>query len=140
MMRPDLLYAVLCDDVRQEITGKFIFVGVTHLLHVPNLPSRYPKLCVATCWSNGDGSFRVRNRLMGTDMTSVVAQTDPILLNLSPSRRVHVMVSMFQWLALSQEGSHWVEVLLDDDIVCRYPLWVKLLPRPAQGPAPLAEA
>lgn len=39
--------AIFCDDVRQETSGKLIFVGVyTGMLVVPKLPTTLPKLCV----------------------------------------------------------------------------------------------
>lgn len=40
-------HAIFCDDIRQELGGKFTFVGVygSHLL-VPKFPSILPKLCI----------------------------------------------------------------------------------------------
>ena len=35
---PDLQCSLLCEDVRQEVTGNFILIGVVNFIPVPQLP------------------------------------------------------------------------------------------------------
>ena len=35
---PDLQCSVLCEDVRQEVTGNFIALGIIGAIRVPKLP------------------------------------------------------------------------------------------------------
>ncbi len=35
---PDLQCSLLCEEIRQEITGNFILIGVINLIRVPQLP------------------------------------------------------------------------------------------------------
>ena len=45
---PDLQASLLCEDVRQEVTGNFIFLGVIAVVAVPQLPVTANRLCVVT--------------------------------------------------------------------------------------------
>jgi len=44
--QPKFEYAIICDDIRQEIGNKLTFVGTYQdLIIVPKLPYTFPKLC-----------------------------------------------------------------------------------------------
>ena len=91
-----------------------------------------PQIEIVT-WTSGDGTFKTRNRIMAPDMTTVLVESREVAFQLSSSRRTHIVITVFPGVMFSVEGSHWVEALLDGEIVCRYPLWIR---RAAQGGAP----
>ena len=47
-MIPDLQSSLLCDDVRQERSGKFILIGLFDSLGSPQFPFRHPRLFLVT--------------------------------------------------------------------------------------------
>ena len=65
MTTPKLIDVILCDEIRREDNGKFVFIGVYtgHVL-VPRLPFDLPTLTFFTKWSakageSLDGCFEV---------------------------------------------------------------------------------
>ena len=69
---PDLQCALVCEDVRQEVTGNFILLGVTAFLRVPQVPIVANRLCVFTRWCAGVGNFTESVRLIAPDQTTVL--------------------------------------------------------------------
>ena len=72
---PDLQCALVCEDVRQEVTGNFILLGVTAFLRVPQVPIVASRLCVFTRWCAGVGNFTETVRLIAPDQTTLVRET-----------------------------------------------------------------
>jgi hypothetical protein len=54
---PDLQCSLLCEEVRQEISGNFILLGIVAYVRVPQLPITALKLCVFNRWTAGLGQF-----------------------------------------------------------------------------------
>jgi hypothetical protein len=48
---PKFKYALVCDDIREEIGGKVTLVGVySTKIIVPKVPGHFPKLCLRICF------------------------------------------------------------------------------------------
>ena len=60
---PDLQGSLLCEDVRQEVNGNFILIGIIGFVNVPHLPVVAFKLCVFNRWAAGIGQFTESVRL-----------------------------------------------------------------------------
>ena len=54
---PDLQCSLLCEEIRQEVTGSFFLVGVVNYIRVPQLPVVAFKLSVFNRWTAGIGQF-----------------------------------------------------------------------------------
>ncbi len=121
---PDLQSAVLCDDVRQERNGKFILIGLFDAIMVQSLPARYPRLFMVTRWCSGEGEFHQRTRILKPDETNVLVEGQSIPVKLHNTEATATNVEIFLNVEFQQEGTHWVEVLLDGDLKIRYPLRV----------------
>ncbi len=130
---PDLQSAVLCDDVRQERNGKFILIGLFDAIMVQSLPARYPRLFMVTRWCSGEGEFHQRSRILKPDESSVLVEGQNIPVKLMTPEATATNVEIFLNVEFQQEGTHWVEVLLDGDLKIRYPLRVGI----ATGQPPL---
>ena len=137
LMLPDLQSSLLCDDVRQERNGKFMLIGIFDgLAHPANQPI-CPRLCIMNRWCMGGGEFTQKSRIMAPDGMSVVAEGQPVPIKLSNDQQVATAVEVFINLAFHQEGVHWVEILLNQELRMRYPLHVrKLPPQPVPGQPP----
>ena len=135
-MIPDLQSTLLCDDVRQERTGKFILIGLFDSLGSPTFPFRHPRMFLVTRWCSGEGDFEQHTRILRPDMGSLVAEGRKIPVKLPNAAATATNVELFLNLEFHEAGTHWVEVLLDGDIKIRFPLRVgKVAPPPghAQG-------
>ena len=132
-MKPDLVYSVLCDDVRQEINGKFIFLGVFQNIWVKGLPAVHHRLCIANSWYNGIGEFQARSAIIAPDKKTRVIESVPVKIVLTEENRGSIVVNFFQNIRFGEEGLYWVEVSLDGALVTRYPFRVA---RPPQKSSP----
>ncbi|MBW7908586.1 MAG: hypothetical protein H3C50_06660 [Kiritimatiellae bacterium] len=135
---PDLQSAVLCDDVRQERNGKFILIGLFDAIWVQSLPTRYPRLFMATRWCSGEGTFHQRSRILKPDGTSVLVEGQNIPVTLASAEATATNVEIFLNIEFQTEGTHWVEVLLDGDLKIRYPLRVGIAKGQQGQPPPSA--
>jgi len=131
---PDLQSSLLCDDVRQERNGKFILIGLFDAVAVPKLPAVFQRVCVVNRWCCGEGEFRQRSRILASDGTTVVVEGKEVGLKLQDSEATATSVEFFLNVKFEQEGTYWVEILLDGDLKLRYPLKAKTIrPRQAGG-------
>jgi hypothetical protein len=137
---PDLQSAILCDDVRQERNGKFILIGLFDAIVIQALPVRYPRLFMVTRWCSGQGEFHQKSRILKPDQSSVLVEGQSIPVRLPSPEATATNVEVFLNVEFQQEGTHWVEVLLDKDLKLRYPLRVGLLPKqPGHPPTHLSD-
>ena len=132
-MKPDLVYSVLCDDVRQERNGKFIFIGVFQNIWVRSFPAVHHRICIANSWYNGLGEFHARSKLVAPDKKTKVIESVPVKIRLTENNRGSVVVNFFQNVRFNNPGLYWVEVNLDDMLVTRYPFMVKKIQPPRKG-------
>lgn len=134
-MLPDLQSSLLCDDVRQERSGKFILIGLFDSLGSPKFPFRHARMFLVTRWCSGEGSFEQHTRILRPDMESIVAEGRKIPVNLANSEATATNVELFLNLEFHEPGTHWVEILLDGDLKIRFPVRVALVSHP-QGNGP----
>lgn len=134
---PDLQSALICDDVRQERNGKFMLIGLFDAIMVQSLPSTYPRLFMVTRWCSGEGEFQQRSRIVKPDGASTLVEGQLIPIRLPNPEATATNVEIFLNVAFQEEGTHWVEVLIDGDIAIRYPLRVGIAKHPpGQTPQP----
>jgi len=137
-MKPDLVYSVLCDEVRQEINGKFIFIGVFQNLWAQQFPAVHHRMCIANSWYNGIGEFEARSAIIAPDKKTKVVESVPVKIKLTEENRGSIVVNFFQNVRFPEPGLYWVEITLNDMLVTRYPFRVDK-PRPMPPPPPKPE-
>ena len=127
---PDLQCSLLCEDVRQEINGNLILVGVVNAIRVQQMPVVASRLCVFNWWTSGLGQFTESVRLLAPDQTTVLRRGELKFEMKDPAWRApNVMV--FTQVEFKVAGAYFVEVVIDDVVKLRYPI-----PVLAQPPAP----
>ncbi len=138
---PDLQAALLCEDVRQEVTGNIILLGVTRLLRVPQMPITAHKLCVFTTWTAGVGEFVECVRLIAPDQTTVIRKAETRFA-LREAYHSTANVSFFMQLEFKTDGVYYIEVIVDDVMKLRFPLPVLVVqpPQQPQGQQPAGPA
>ena len=127
-IEPDLLYTILCDEVRREDNGKWILLGLFERIGVGELPSKHPQCCIVNKWIGGGGAWMQQTRVINQD-DQIVVQSDALPFELNGLHASFTAVQMFRGLPLRREEILWVEVLLNGELKQRYPLRVELLKR-----------
>ena len=134
---PDLQCSLLCEDIRQEVTGNFVLIGVLNFLRVPKLPVVAFRICVFNRWTAGVGQFRESVRLIAPDQTTVLRKGE-VKFGLQDATLSATNVTMLPQVEFKTPGTYYIEVLVDDVMKLRYPLPIVLAPPPEQA-APPAE-
>ncbi|MGA4645651.1 DUF6941 family protein [Limisphaera sp. 4302-co] len=131
---PDLQCSLLCEDVRQEVTGSFILVGVLNFIRVPQLPVVALKLAVFNRWTAGVGQFIESTRLVAPDQTTVLRKGEVRFALQDPNHHA-TNVTLFGQVEFKTAGVYYVEVLVDEVMKLRYPVPVIHTPppQPQQG-------
>ena len=125
---------MLCEDVRQEVTGNFILIGVISHLRVPQLPVTAFKLLLFNRWAAGFGEFRETIRLIAPDKTTVLRQVEAKFALREVTQNV-TNVSFWGQIKFEFAGAYYFEVLVDDVMKLRFPLVLSVAPPepPAEG-------
>jgi hypothetical protein len=133
---PDLQCSLLCEEIRQEVTGSFFLIGVLNFLRVPQLPVVAFKLSVFNRWTAGVGQFTETVRFIAPDQVTVLRKGE-VKFALQDVALHATNVTVFGQVELKVAGTYYVEVLLGDMMKLRYP--VPVLVAPAQGQQPQAQ-
>jgi|YelNatPaOPRAMG01_1025707.scaffolds.fasta_scaffold11291_6 hypothetical protein len=132
---PDLQCSLLCEDVRQEINGNFILVGIIGIIRVPQVPITAFKLCLFNRWTAGIGTFLESVRIIAPDQTTVLRQTQVKFSLQDPSHHA-TNVSVFGQIEFQTAGVYYIEVLIDDVMKIRYPLPLMVVTPPQAKGSP----
>jgi hypothetical protein len=130
---PDLQCSLICEEVRQEISGSFFLVGVVNFIRVPQLPVVAFKLSLFNRWTAGIGQFTESVRLVAPDQTTVLRKSEVKFALQDPNLHA-TNVSVFTQIEFKVAGAYFVEVLVDDVMKLRYPVPVVVAPPPGQNP------
>jgi hypothetical protein len=132
-MIPDLQASVMCDDVRQEMNGKFMLIGLFEVITAQKFPLVFPRICVVTRWCNGAGIYQQATRLLKPDQSAALVKGQSIPVRLQNTETTATNVEVFINTGFEQPGVYWVEILLDGALKLRYPLRVVQM-NPAKNP------
>lgn len=130
---PDLQCSLICEEVRQEINGNFILIGILGYIQVPQVPVTALKLCVFNRWTAGLGMFAESVRLIGPDQTTVLRQSQ-VKFGLQEASHHATNVTVFGQVKFETAGVYFLEVLVDDVMKLRYPVPIVVVQ--PQTPAP----
>lgn len=132
---PDLQCSLLCEEIRQEVTGNFFLVGVINFIRVPQLPVVALKLSLFNRWTAGVGNFTETARLIAPDQTTVLRKGE-VKFTLQDAALHATNVTLFAQVEFKVPGTYYVEVLVDNVMKLRYPVPVILAPAPGQPGQP----
>jgi hypothetical protein len=129
---PDLQCSLLCEDVRAEVSGAFVIVGVLGVIRVPQVPVTAYKICVFNRWTAGVGQFTESLRLIAPDQTTVIRKGQ-VKFSLQDAAHHATNVTVLPQIEFASAGVYYLEVLVDDVMKLRYPLPVVVVPPPQQA-------
>lgn len=118
---PDLQAALLCEDVRPEMSGQQTLVGVIGAIPTPTVPIGFFKLCFWTRWCGGSGTFTERVVIVDTEEEKSIAETT-INFSLHHMNANATNIHFFGKLQFQRFGVYHIEVYLDQQLKLRIPL------------------
>jgi hypothetical protein len=110
---PDLQCSLLCEEIRQEVTGNFFLIGVINFIRVPQLPVVAFKLSLFNRWTAGMGQFVESVRLIAPDQTTVLRKGE-VKFSLQDAALHATNVTLFNQVEFKTAGTYYVEVLVDE--------------------------
>jgi hypothetical protein len=124
---PDLQCSIMAEDVRQEVQGSFVLVGVLGFIRVPQVPVTAYKLCVFNRWTSGLGQFTETVRFLAPDQSTVL-RTGQTRFALQDATHHATNLTVLGQLQFPVAGVYHVEVMVDEVMKIRYPLPVVVVP------------
>jgi Family of unknown function (DUF6941) len=120
-IKPRLSFTLLCDDVRQEMGGKFSLMGLFESISSHSFPALHHRFAIMNEWTGGKGDFTVRIRLLTPDQGQVLSESETKLSLFSETQR-HRDISIRYNTTFKVPGTYWIETLLDNERVGLTPL------------------
>jgi hypothetical protein len=117
-----LVYTLLCDDVRLEAGNKISLMGVFQNIMVEKLPITLIKFAVVNHW-RGEGDHHTEVRILAPDKNNLVVTSQPTHLELA-SGGFTDNVSFFVNVVFPTAGTYWVQTLADTVLLEEFPLIV----------------
>jgi len=115
-----LVYTLLCDDVRLEMGNKISLMGIFQNVMVEKLPVSLIKFAVVNHW-RGAGNHQTEVRILSPDKNNVIVTSQPTGIELAPGGFTD-NVSFFVNVVFSTPGTYWVQTIADAIMVEEFPL------------------
>ena len=123
-VKPVLVYTILCDDVRQEMGGKFSLMGLFETISAATFPAIHPRFAIMNEWSGGRGEFIAKIRVLAPDRKTVISESEAKLALFNETQH-HRDISLRFNTTFPTPGTYWIEMLLDNVQVALVPLPVQ---------------
>jgi hypothetical protein len=118
-----LVYTLLCDDVRLEMGNRISMMGVfQNFIMVEKLPVSLIKFAVVNHW-RGKGVHQTEVRIVSPDKTNTIANSQPTNIELMQGGFNH-NVSFFINVVFQTAGTYWVQTLANTVLLEELPLIV----------------
>ncbi len=118
----ELIYTILCDDVRLEMGNKLSLMGVFQNIVVEHVPVSLIKFAVVNHWS-GEGTHLSEVRILTPDRQHPVVVSQPTRFEVTPGGFAD-NISFFVNVTFPAAGEYWVQTLLDSSLFDEQPLLV----------------
>jgi hypothetical protein len=123
-VKPVLVHTILCDDVRQEMGGKFSLMGLFETISAVTFPAVHPRFAIMNEWSGGRGEFIAKIRVLAPDRKTVISESEAKLALFNETQH-HRDISLRFNTTFPAPGTYWIEMLLDNVQVALVPLPVQ---------------
>ena len=117
-----LIYTLLCDDVRIEMGNKISLMGIFQNIMVEKLPVSLIKFAVINHF-RGEGNHETEVRILAPDKSNLLVTSQPTALELAPGGFTD-NVSFFVNVVFPTAGTYWIQTLADKVVVDELPLIV----------------
>lgn len=112
--RAELVYQLLCDDVRLEIGNKLSLMGVFQEVYVQRLPVMLPKIAVVTQW-RGEGDYSTELRVLSPDRVVTIAGSPTTSFEIPPNGFAN-NITFFINLHIERPGEYILQTYLNSNL------------------------
>jgi len=113
-IKPRLNYTLICDDVRQEMGGKFSLMGLFESIYAATFPATHHRFAIVNEWVGGRGEFIAKIRLLAPDREFVLSESESKLTLFNEAQR-HRDISIRFNTTFKVPGNYWIEMLIDGE-------------------------
>ena len=114
--KPNLIYAIICDDVRMEERNKVSLMGLFENIYLDKINESHPKFAIVTGWKGAAGTFKIEINLVSPDGKHS-DQLGTANFELPDRKRIfRGLTFVHNWRAPSF-GTYEVQIVLDGKIV-----------------------
>ncbi len=119
-IKPHLNWTLFCDDVRQELGGKYSLMGLFEAIYAGSFPALHHRFAIINHWSGGKGEFSCKIRLLTPDREKVISESESTLVFFSETQHHRDISVRFNSL-FPFPGTYWIETILDDEVISSIP-------------------
>jgi hypothetical protein len=131
-----LVYTIVCEDVRIEMTRNLSLMGILHVIQVPKLPVMLLKLAVVNHW-RGRGRYLTESRILAPDRARSIAASHPSPIDV-PEHGGADNVTVFTNVTFDEPGIYVVQTLVDSSLFAEHQLPIVVISQ--QSAQPVADA
>jgi hypothetical protein len=127
MTTANLVYSIICDDVRIEMGNKLSLMGLFENIFFQQFPSALLKFAVINHWV-GAGQFETHVKILAPDRREVVVSA-PSKFSIETNGYAD-NVTFFTNVSFDRPGGHIVQIYIDGNIAAERSLYVHHVPPP----------
>jgi len=121
MKSAQLVYSILCDDVRLEMGNKLSLMGVFENVFLPQFPAVLLRFATVNHWI-GAGDYQTQVRVVNPEGREV-AQSSQSNFRIEPEGYAD-NVTFFANVSLERAGRYSIQTFMDGKMVAQRPLFV----------------
>ena len=125
MNTAQLMYSIICDDVRIEMGNKLSLMGLFENIFLQGFPSALLKFAVVNHWV-GNGQFETQVKIVAPDRKEVVVSA-PSTFSIEKNGYAD-NVSFFTNVEFERPGAYIVQIYLDGNIAAERSFYVHHVP------------
>jgi Family of unknown function (DUF6941) len=127
MKSAQLVYSILCDDVRLEMGNKLSLMGIFENVFLPQFPAVLLRFAAVNHWV-GVGDYETQVRVVSPEGREI-AQSSQSTFRIEPEGYAD-NVTFFANVALDRAGRYSIQTFIDGKMVAQRPLFVAMLHQP----------
>ena len=128
MRNAQLIYCIVCDDIRLEMGNKLSLMGVFENVFLPSFPSILLKFAIVNHWE-GVGTFETQVKILNPERKEVVASTTSTFT--IENQGYADNITFFTNVAFDRAGPYAVQTMIDGKAVAEKRIFVHHVPQPA---------
>ena len=125
MKNAQLVYSIICDDVRIEMGNKLSLMGLFENIFFQNFPSTLLKFAIVNHWV-GNGQFETHVKILAPDRKEVAVSV-PSKFSIETNGYAD-NVTFFTNVSFERAGAHIVQLYIDGNIAAERQLYVHHVP------------
>jgi hypothetical protein len=132
MRNAQLVYSIVCDDVRIEMGNKLSLMGVFENVFMPVFPSVLLKFAIVNHWQ-GQGDFETQVRVLTPERRELVTSV-PSRFTIEAQGYAD-NITFFTNVTFQRAGPHTIQIFVDKRAVAEKQIFVHHVPQQAPSPS-----